>query len=62
MKTNHFLKLPNRNLDFDTSSTFEQWSKTHQTHSAFIFDTKNVKVYYAQGNPTKVPFKEFGFT
>jgi len=104
VKTNHFLHLPNRNLDFDTSSTFEHWSKTHQaraeelirpaqnledlknilkdrqnadkkmaicttdaeekcyTYSAFIFDTKNVKVYYAQGNPAKVPFKEFGFT
>ena len=32
------------------------------TYSAFIFDTKNIKAYYAQGNPTKVPFKEFGFT
>lgn len=32
VKTNHFLNLPNRNLDFDTSSTFEQWSKTHQLH------------------------------
>lgn len=31
------------------------------THSAFIFDTKNVKAYYSQGNPTEVPFKEYDF-
>ena len=104
VKTNHFLHLPNRNLGFDDSPTFESWSKTHQaraeeligkaanlddlkniltdrenadkkmaicttdaedkcyTYSAFIFDTKKVKAYYAQGNPAKVPFKEFGFT
>ncbi len=31
------------------------------THSAFIFDTKNRKVYYAQGNPLENEFKEFGF-
>lgn len=31
------------------------------THSAFIFDTENVKAYYAQGNPQEVPFKEFIF-
>lgn len=31
------------------------------THSAFIFDAKKVKAHYAQGNPTEVPFKEFGF-
>lgn len=103
VKTNHFLHLPNRNLDFDTSPTFEQWSKTHQaraeelivkatnledlqnilkdrrnadkkmavctttaeekcfTHSAFIFDTKNIKIYYAQGCPLTTPFKEYNF-
>lgn len=32
------------------------------TYSAFIFDTKNIKVYYAQGNPLTTPFKEYGFT
>lgn len=31
------------------------------TYSAFIFDSKNLKAYYAQGNPTEVPFKEYGF-
>lgn len=31
------------------------------THSAFIFDTKNKKAHYAQGNPLTVPFKEYGF-
>jgi len=31
------------------------------THSAFIFDTKKVKAYYAQGNPLKVPFIEYDF-
>lgn len=31
------------------------------THSAFIFDTKNKMVHYAQGNPLEVGFKEYGF-
>jgi len=31
------------------------------THSAFIFDTKNRKVYYSQGNPLENEFKEHGF-
>ena len=31
------------------------------THSAFIFDPKNCKAYYAQGNPMEVEFKEYGF-
>ena len=31
------------------------------THSAFVFDTKNRVVHYAQGNPTEVPFKEYRF-
>jgi predicted choloylglycine hydrolase len=31
------------------------------TYSAFIFDTKNIKAYYAQGNPLEVPFKEYTF-
>lgn len=31
------------------------------THSAFIFDTKNRKVFYSQGNPLENEFKEFGF-
>jgi len=31
------------------------------TYSAFIFDTKNAKAYYCQGNPSEKPFKEFGF-
>ena len=103
VKTNHFIKLPNKNLSFKINKSFEPWSKTHQqraeeliqkaenindlknilkdrqnadkkraicttkneekcfTHSAFIFDTKKVKAYYAQGNPSEVPFKEFGF-
>ena len=33
VKTNHFLHLPNRNLGFKTSLTFEQWSKTHQSRA-----------------------------
>lgn len=31
------------------------------THSAFIFDTKNIKAYYCQGNPQEKPFKEYRF-
>lgn len=31
------------------------------THSAFIFNTKNRKVFYSQGNPLENEFKEFGF-
>lgn len=31
------------------------------THSAFVFDTKNRKAYYSQGNPLESEFKEFGF-
>lgn len=103
VKTNHFVKLPNRNLGFDEEENFEQWSRDHYdrakelistansledfqqllrdrknaekktaicttkeedecfTHSAFIFDTKNRKVYYCQGNPLENEFKEFGF-
>ncbi|MBU1088695.1 C45 family peptidase [Patescibacteria group bacterium] len=103
VKTNHFVKLPNRNLGFDTDESFEQWSHDHYdrakelistanclkdfqqllrdrkhaekktaicttkeedkcfTHSAFIFDTKNRKVFYSQGNPLENEFKEFGF-
>ncbi len=31
------------------------------THSAFIFDTKNIKAYYCQGNPVEKEFKEYSF-
>jgi len=31
------------------------------TYSGMVFDTKNCKVYYAQGNPLEVGFKEYGF-
>jgi len=31
------------------------------THSAFIFDTKDRKAYYCQGNPLENEFKEYGF-
>ncbi|MFH0750112.1 MAG: carcinine hydrolase/isopenicillin-N N-acyltransferase family protein [Candidatus Gottesmanbacteria bacterium] len=31
------------------------------TYSAFIFDTKNKKVLYSQGNPLTTPFKEYSF-
>lgn len=31
------------------------------TYSAFIFDTKNIKAYYTQGNPLTTPFKEYSF-
>lgn len=31
------------------------------TYSAFIFDTKNKKAYYCQGNPMENEFKEYGF-
>ena len=103
VKTNHYLHLKNRNLNFDTEPNFEEWSYTHQkraeeliktadsiedlknilqdrkhadkkmaictikdedecfTHSAFIFNTKDVKVYYCQGNPLENEFKEYGF-
>lgn len=103
VKTNHFVKLPNRNLSFDAVEGFKEWSidrynrakelisiansledfqrflrdrknadKTTAicrikdeydcfTHSAFIFDTKNRKVFYSQGNPLENEFKEFGF-
>lgn len=33
VKTNHYLHLPNRNLDFDTDPHFERWSKTHQVRA-----------------------------
>ncbi len=32
------------------------------THSAFIFDTKDKKAYYCQGNPLGNEFKEYGFS
>jgi len=31
------------------------------TYSAFIFDTGNKLVYYAQGNPLTTPFKKYSF-
>ena len=31
------------------------------THSAFIFDVSNLKVFYCQGNPVENDFKEYGF-
>lgn len=31
------------------------------THSAFIFDTQEPMVHYAQGNPLEVPFQEYHF-
>lgn len=31
------------------------------THSAFIFDTKNIVTYYCQGNPLEKPFVEYKF-
>ncbi len=31
------------------------------TYSAFIFDTKNIKAYYCQGNPLENDFKEYKF-
>lgn len=33
VKTNHFLRLKNRNLGFDTEPGFEQWSLDHQTRA-----------------------------
>lgn len=103
VKTNHYINLPNENLNFKTDKHFKQWSHDHYnrakeliltansledfkqllrdqknsdkktsicstknedncfTHSAFIFDTKNKKVYYCQGNPLDNEFKEYGF-
>lgn len=31
------------------------------THSAFVFDTKNRKAFYCQGNPLEKEFEEYGF-
>ncbi len=31
------------------------------TFSAFIFDTKNIKTFYCQGNPSEKDFKEYTF-
>ncbi len=31
------------------------------TYSAMVFDTKNIKVYYCQGNPLEKPFVEYNF-
>jgi predicted choloylglycine hydrolase len=31
------------------------------TYSGMVFDTKNCKAYYSQGNPLENEFKEFGF-
>lgn len=33
VKTNHFLHLPNKNLNFDKDPEFEIWSKTHQSRA-----------------------------
>ncbi len=103
VKTNHFVRLPKRNLGFDEEKNYEKWSNDHfaratelissansledfeqllrdrenaekrtaicttkaedecYTYSAFIFDTKNRKAFYSQGNPLDNEFKEFGF-
>src|SRR3989339_576313 len=104
VKANHFIKLPDVNLNFASDPEFKEWSETHYqraselagditclddcqrllsdrensekkmaicttpeedkvyTYSAFIFDTKNKLVRYAQGCPSLVGFKEYSFT
>lgn len=41
VKTNHFIKLPNRNLSFDTDPNFEQWSKDHFDRASELITTAN---------------------
>lgn len=104
VKTNHFVKLPDVNLNFAKDPEFKTWSETHlnrasqlvkkigsledceqllsdrensdkkmaicttpeeakvYTYSAFVFDTKNILVRYAQGCPSEVGFTEYSFT
>jgi len=104
VKANHFVKLPDINLNFAKDPEFKVWSETHlkranelvekiktiddcekllsdresceekraicttpsedrvYTYSAFVFDTKNKIVRYAQGCPSEVGFKEYSFT
>lgn len=103
-KTNHFIHLPYKNVQWDGVPGYKDWTldrytrateliKTAKnlddvkkilrdrknadkktaicttskeekcyTYSAFIFDTKNKKAYYCQGNPMENEFKEYGFT
>ncbi len=39
VKTNHFLKLNRRNLGFDRSTSFEEWSKTHQDRAEELINS-----------------------
>ena len=38
VKTNHFLKLPNRNLDFNSVDGYEKWSKDHYKRASELLD------------------------
>jgi predicted choloylglycine hydrolase len=103
VKTNHFVHLPDKNLEFATDQHFQKWTNDHYdratklistannikdfqqllrdranaenktaicttrkenecfTHSAFIFDTRNCRAYYCQGNPLENDFQEYSF-
>ena len=41
VKTNHYLHLPNRNVGFDKSPSFETWSKTHQARAEEMIANAN---------------------
>lgn len=39
VKTNHFIKLPNRNIHFDSEPGFEKWSLAHQARAEELIAT-----------------------
>lgn len=50
-----------KNSETKTSICLTQKEMECCTYSAFIFDTKNIKAYYCQGNPLENDFKEYFF-
>lgn len=50
-----------KNAETKTSICLTKKEMECCTYSAFIFDTKNVKAYYCQGNPLENEFKEYSF-
>jgi len=41
VKTNHYVHLPNRNLEFDKNPNFEEWSKTHKQRAEELIAKAN---------------------
>jgi len=50
-----------KNAETKTSICLTKKEMDCCTYSAFIFDCKNIKVYYCQGNPLENEFKEYNF-